>query len=76
MKKLTYLLGSIILFFGIVWLLLPHASHAELIENDSPHYVHILQGVFLTLIGLALLIYSTREQNHPILNIFKSKSRK
>jgi len=76
MKKPIYLLGSIILFFGLAWLLLPHASHAELIKNDSPHYIHILQGVFLILIGLTLLIYATREQNHPILNIFKSKSRK
>jgi len=76
MNKAAYTIGCIILFIGLFWILLPHAYH-DLItnEDETAHSTHLVQGAILTLTGLALLIYTTREQNHPILKIFKRKAK-
>jgi len=71
MNKTAYTFGCIILFIGLFWIMLPHAYHDILAnEDETPHYTHLIQGVFFTLLGLTLLIYTTREQNHPILKLF------
>lgn len=61
--KFIFFLGSLFLFLGLFWLLLPHAYHEKLTEFDSSHLFHILEGLILTLLGLILMIYSEKKLN-------------
>lgn len=57
-----YWLGCIILFLGLLWLLLPHAYHHTVSDaigiDDEIHWLHILEGVIGTLLGLWLVVIS------------------
>ena len=67
--KIIYLIGSIILFLGLFWMLLPHANHAEIISSisseieETSHFLHTLEGLTLTILGLIIMIYSNRKIN-------------
>ena len=59
--KISYIIGSIILFLGLFWMFLPHAYHAEIVslresEDLSSHLIHTFQGLLVALIGLTLMI--------------------
>ena len=57
-----YNIGSFILFIGLLWMFLPHTAH-ELILNEieeSEHYIHLIEGLILTLSGLGLMILSQK----------------
>lgn len=54
--KLLFLIGSILTFLGLFWMLLPHAFHDKIIENQ--HIIHIIQGLIPTLLGLIMMVNS------------------
>jgi len=62
--KPLYFLGSILVFIGLFWMLLPHAFHNEIISqldentHTALHYVHILEGLIPTILGLIFMIHS------------------
>ncbi|MBI3334179.1 hypothetical protein HYZ97_01725 [Candidatus Pacearchaeota archaeon] len=67
-----YAIGCICLFLGLLWMFLPHASHAAFIESVGghadaeeilkEHLIHTGEGLVLTLIGLWLLVCNERRQ--------------
>ena len=62
--KFLYNLGCGILFIGLFWMLLPHAFHEEIIAEINEeglglsHYLHLLEGLVPTILGLILMVYS------------------
>ena len=79
-NKIIYFIGATFLFLGFFWMFLPHVYHVKILEEENFHIVHVFQGFAVAILGLALMLYSTKEQNHPIikfLNLAKfSKKRK
>jgi len=63
--KILYLLGGILLFIGLLWMFLPHATHAAILgeEDEAEHYVHIIQGIIPTILGLILLLWYDKREN-------------
>jgi len=61
--KFFYWLGTLVLFFGILWMSLPHASHAVILgaEELEEHYVHTLQGLALVILGLPMFLYNGKK---------------
>ncbi|HLC31654.1 MAG TPA: hypothetical protein VJK51_03225 [Candidatus Nanoarchaeia archaeon] len=68
--KLIYILGSIVLFLGLIWMLLPHAAHGEVAESltgngedalEESHLTHTLEGLIATVVGLILMAYTEKQ---------------
>lgn len=65
--KLIYLTGSILVFIGLFWALLPHAFHEQTIAEINEeglgisHYIHLLEGIISTILGLILMQYSDQK---------------
>jgi len=65
--KFLYFLGSILVFTGIFWMLLPHAFHEQIIAEvdeegiGASHYIHLLQGLIPTILGLIFMQYSDQK---------------
>ena len=67
--NIVYVIGVIFLFFGLLWMFLPHLTHEAVLsklgqselEGES-HFEHTFQGLVGTLIGLGLLMYDERKQ--------------
>ena len=58
-----YFIGSILLFLGLLWMLLPHAFHSQILQENEPeqqteHYLHILQGLIVAVSGLYIMLLS------------------
>jgi len=69
--KPIYLLGAIILFFGLLIINLGHAAHLETVgeetENEVFHQLeHILEGLVLVPIGIGLMLYSNKREKKLI----------
>lgn len=68
-KKFIYVLGSLILFFGLFYMFLPHITHNAIVEkineehDDSSHFENIIYGLIITLTGLAVMIKSNKKDN-------------
>mgnify|MGYP001561566409 CR=1 FL=1 len=63
--KPLYFFGTVLLFIGLFWMFLPHATHEKIISADEnlSHITHIFQGVVLVIIGLAVMIFSNKLEN-------------
>ena len=66
--KLIYILGSIVLFLGLIWMLLPHATHEQIAESiietegfEVSHILHTLEGLIATILGLILMVYTEKQ---------------
>ena len=65
--KIIYVIGSFLLFVGLLWMLLPHSFHEEVISHvdedslDISHTLHILQGLIPAILGLILMIYAEKK---------------
>lgn len=60
--KVIYNIGSIILFLGMLWSFLPHAYHSLITQEDeTEHYIHLLEGVIGIVLGLIIMIWSNRK---------------
>ena len=66
-EKITYALGCIILFLGLLWMFIPHTYHNEVLQGDeSSHLTHTFEGALATVLGLVILVVSNkslRKQN-------------
>ncbi|MBM3233072.1 hypothetical protein FJZ18_02810 [Candidatus Pacearchaeota archaeon] len=62
-ERTLYVIGSVLLFIGLIWLFLPHVYHNQALgSSDESHYMHILEGVIVVFLGLITLIASTRKK--------------
>ena len=59
-----YFIGSILLFLGLSWMLLPHAFHSQILQENAEeqieHSLHTLQGVIVAVSGLGMMLLSER----------------
>ena len=60
-KKLTDITGTIILFIGFALAFLPHAAHSAIgLSDKTPHLKHVIYGIIIAVIGLAILICNNK----------------
>ncbi len=61
--KIIYNLGSIILFLGLFWMLLPHAFHEKIIGNvvEESHIAHTIQGLIIAILGLIIMAFTDKK---------------
>ena len=61
--KLLYAAGTVLLFLGLFWMFLPHAAHELIIdqEEETEHYVHLLQGAIMTVFALVVMVISSKK---------------
>ena len=61
--KYAYYLGCILLFLGLLWMFLPHATH-HLIEipsaENQEHIADIFEGLASVLAGLGFILLSEK----------------
>jgi nitrate reductase gamma subunit len=57
-----YNLGTLILFLGLLWMFLPHATHVELLgeQDETAHIFHIIEGAAVVVAALGLLVLEQR----------------
>ena len=58
-KLFFYFLGSLILFTGLLWMMLPHAYHNK-ITIQKNHLLHIIQGIIISVIGIITIIITRK----------------
>lgn len=60
-NKLLDVLGTILLFIGFVLAFLPHAAHTAIgLDNDTSHTKHVITGIILVILALAILVYNNK----------------
>lgn len=60
-KRLLDIIGIILLFLGMSLAFLPHALHTRAgLDSETSHLNHIISGLILLVIGLAILIYNNK----------------
>lgn len=60
-------ISAVLLFVGLLWMMLPHAFHNIVLEEvheegELSHYIHLAQGLALTIVGLAVMNYCDKKQ--------------
>ena len=72
--RFLFFLGSVLLFIGLFWMLLPHAYHNEIISEidedarEVSHYLHLLEGLIPTILGLTLMILNENKLKDKYIN--------
>ena len=71
--KFLFILGALILFLGLLWMFLPHQYHEAILtpEQEEEHYIHIIQGIIPTILGIILMNISEKRSKN--ININKTK---
>lgn len=67
MKQLVtwYNVGILVLFVGLLWMFLPHTAHAQiLLEESGEHYIHLVEGVVITVLGIGILWWSSQSEKN------------
>jgi len=60
-KKIIDGIGTVLLFMGFSLAFLPHAVHIAVgLDDETPHLRHIISGMVLVVIALAILIYNNK----------------
>ena len=60
-KRLVDIIGIAILFIGFFLAFLPHAVHiAAGLNEETSHLKHVIIGIVLVIIALAVLIYNNK----------------
>ena len=59
-KKIIDTVGTILLFIGFLLAFLPHAFHAKIGLSEQTHLKHVITGMILVIIALAILIYNNK----------------
>ena len=60
-KKLLDVAGTILLFIGMSLAFLPHALHVKAgLDEETSHLRHVVFGLILIVIALAILIYNNK----------------
>ena len=62
--KTIYILGSILLFLGLLWMFLPHTTHQVMLneEEEISPILHILEGVVVAILGLGIMLYGKKRR--------------
>lgn len=60
-------ISVVLLFVGLLWMMLPHAFHNVVLEElheetGFSHYIHLTQGLALTIISIVILNYCDKKQ--------------
>lgn len=54
-----YNLGALILFLGLLWMFLPHATHESILDQveqeGASHLSHTIHGAIAAVIGLVIM---------------------
>ena len=59
-NKLFDVIGTILLFIGMLLAFLPHALHVKAGLNDQTHLKHVVTGIILVVVALGILIYNNK----------------
>ena len=59
-RNLLDVSGIIILFIGFVFAFLPHVYHQKFGFSESSHLIHVIYGMVLVIVALAILIYNNK----------------
>lgn len=60
-KKIIDAIGTILLFIGFSLAFLPHAVHIAVgLDDETSHLKHVISGMTLVVIALAILIYNNK----------------
>ena len=60
-ERLLDIIGTILLFLGMSLAFLPHALHTKVgLDSETSHLNHVISGLALLAIGLAILIYNNK----------------
>ena len=60
-ERLLDIIGTILLFLGMSLAFLPHALHIRAgFDSEASHLNHVISGLALLAIGLAILIYNNK----------------
>ena len=61
--KILYTVGTVLLFLGLLWMFLPHASHALILneKEETSHFLHIFEGLIAVVIGVTILIKTEKK---------------
>lgn len=75
--SIIFLFAGIISFLGLAWMMLPHAYHNLVTQEDeTEHFIHLFQGLFIFLIGLALMLWSNRLEKRKSKHLDTAQNRK
>ena len=70
-KKFLDVIGTIILAIGMFLAFLPHAVHISVgLNNETSHAKHVIIGIVLIVIALAILVYNNDALNREFLKKF------
>ena len=60
-NKLIDIIGTVLLFIGMLIAFSSHAFHAKLgLGEETSHVKHIVSGIVLVVIGLGILVYNNK----------------
>lgn len=67
-NKHIYNIGCVLLFFGLLWMMVPHALHSKAERallgisdseaEESSHYTHLLEGLGVVIVALGIMKYA------------------
>jgi nitrate reductase gamma subunit len=54
--------GVLVLFLGLSWMFLPHATHVAIIDDEESeeHIIHVIEGGIAALAGVGLIEFENR----------------
>ena len=60
-KKTVDIIGTLILFIGMIIAFSSHAFHARIgLGEETSHLTHVIYGMVTAVIGLGILIYNNK----------------
>ncbi|MBI2655498.1 hypothetical protein HYX06_03685 [Candidatus Woesearchaeota archaeon] len=60
-KKLADIIGTLILFAGMLIAFSSHAFHARIgLGEETSHLKHVIYGIALVIAGLVILVYNNK----------------
>ena len=61
--KTLEVIGTVILFLGILFAFLPHAWHSAILEEEveTSHFTHTIYGIAAAIVGLGILIWDKKK---------------
>ena len=60
-KKIIDVIGTILLFIGMLIAFSSHAFHARIgLSEETSHVKHVIYGMITAVIGLGILIYNNK----------------
>ena len=65
-SKIADVIGTILLLTGMFLAFLPHTVHIAVgLDNETSHVKHVVTGMILVVLALAVLIYNNKSLKMP-----------